>query len=213
MTDRAYDRIKRAMDVAASAAGIVVTAPIQLATAAAVWKFHGRPVLFRQPRPGKDSEMFELVKFRTMRHPDATHVTDAERLTPFGRFLRSTSLDELPTLWNVLKGDMSMVGPRPLLVQYLERYSTEQARRHEVRPGITGLAQVSGRNALDWESRFALDVEYVDNRGLALDLSILWRTIASVVKRSGISEAGHVTMSEFMGSGKLTSGAEPRDGL
>lgn len=212
MTDRAYDRIKRAMDVAASAAGIVVTAPIQLATAAAVWKFHGRPVLFRQDRPGKDGVVFELVKFRTMRHPDAAHVTDAERLTPLGRFLRSTSLDELPTLWNVLKGDMSLVGPRPLLVHYLERYTAEQARRHEVRPGVTGLAQVSGRNALDWESRFALDVEYVAKRSLALDLSILWRTIISVVKRSGISEEGHVTMSEFKGSGRPLNGAEPRHG-
>lgn len=205
MADVAYDRVKRAIDVTAGAVGLVVSAPIQLVTAAAVWKTHGRPVLFRQPRPGKDGVVFELVKFRTMRHPDADHVTDAERLTPLGRFLRSTSLDELPTLWNVLRGDMSLVGPRPLLVQYLQRYSPEQARRHEVRPGITGLAQVSGRNAVDWETRFALDVEYVDNRSLALDLSILWRTITAVLRRSGIAEEGHVTMSEFMGAGRASS--------
>ncbi len=135
-----------------------------------------------------------------MRHPDATHVTDADRLTPVGRFLRSTSLDELPTLWNVLKGDMSLVGPRPLLVEYLPRYSAEQARRHEVRPGVTGLAQVSGRNGLSWEDKFALDVEYVDSRSLRLDLSILVRTVRSVLRRQGISGEGEATMSVFLGS-------------
>ena len=157
-------------------------------------------MLFRQPRPGKDGVPFELVKFRTMRHPDAAHVTDAERLTAVGRFLRSTSLDELPTLWNVLKGDMSLVGPRPLLVEYLPRYSAEQARRHDVRPGITGLAQVSGRNALAWEDKFDLDVEYVDRRSIRLDLVVLARTIRSVLVRQGISGDGETTMSVFMGT-------------
>ena len=197
---RDYDTLKRAIDVAASAAGLVVTAPIQLATAAVVLAAHGRPVLFRQERPGKDGVVFELVKFRTMRHPDATHVTDEERLTKVGRVLRATSLDELPELWNVLKGEMSLVGPRPLLVEYLDRYTPEQARRHEVRPGITGLAQVSGRNGLDWDERLALDVDYVDRRSLLLDLTILWRTLSAVVRRDGIAEAGHVTMTKFQGT-------------
>ena len=163
---RGYDVVKRGLDVTVSAVGLVLSAPVQLVTAGVVLAAHGRPVLFRQARPGKDGIVFELVKFRTMRHPDATHVTDADRLTSVGRFLRSTSLDELPTLWNVLKGDMSLVGPRPLLVEYLPRYSPEQARRHEVRPGVTGLAQVSGRNGVAWEDKFALDVEYVDRRSL-----------------------------------------------
>ena len=197
---RRYDAVKRALDVTVSAVGLVVSAPVQLVTAGVVLRAHGRPVLFRQPRPGRDGVVFELVKFRTMRHPDATHVTDADRLTSVGRFLRSTSLDELPTLWNVLKGDMSIVGPRPLLVEYLPRYSTDQARRHEVRPGVTGLAQVSGRNGLSWEDKFALDVEYVDNRSLKLDLVILLRTVRSVVRRQGISGEGEATMSVFMGS-------------
>jgi lipopolysaccharide/colanic/teichoic acid biosynthesis glycosyltransferase len=188
------------MDVAVSAVGLVLSAPVQLVTAGVVLVAHGRPVLFRQPRPGRDGVVFELVKFRTMRHPDATHVTDADRLTSVGRFLRSTSLDELPTLWNVLKGDMSIVGPRPLLVEYLPRYSPEQARRHEVRPGVTGLAQVSGRNGVAWEDKLALDVEYVDTRSLTLDLAILARTVSSVLKREGISGGGEATMSVFMGS-------------
>jgi lipopolysaccharide/colanic/teichoic acid biosynthesis glycosyltransferase len=192
--------VKRGLDVTVSAIGLVVSAPVQLVTAGVVLRAHGRPVLFRQPRPGRDGVVFELVKFRTMRHPDATHVTDADRLTSVGRLLRSTSLDELPTLWNVLKGDMSLVGPRPLLVEYLPRYSTDQARRHEVRPGVTGLAQVSGRNGLSWEDKFALDVEYVDNRSLRLDLVILFRTVRSVVRRQGISGDGEATMSVFMGS-------------
>ncbi len=195
------------MDLTASAVGLVATAPLQLVTAGAVLAVHGRPVLFRQPRPGRDGEVFELVKFRTMRHPDAAHVTDAERLTGLGRFLRSTSLDELPTLWNVLKGDMSLVGPRPLLVEYLPRYSPTQARRHEVRPGITGLAQVSGRNALSWEQKFELDVEYVDSRNLRLDLVILWRTARSVLARHGISEEGQATMTPFLGPTAESEGA------
>jgi len=197
---RGYDAVKRGVDVVASATGLLVSAPVQLVTAGVVLVAHGRPVLFRQPRPGRDGVVFELVKFRTMRHPDVTHVTDADRLTPVGRFLRSTSLDELPTLWNVLKGDMSLVGPRPLLVEYLPRYSPEQARRHEVRPGVTGLAQVSGRNGLSWEEKFALGVEYVERRSLRLDLEILLRTVRSVIRRQGISGEGEATMSMFTGS-------------
>ena len=197
---RRYDVVKRGLDVTVSAVGLVVSAPVQVVTAGVVLVAHGRPVLFRQPRPGKDGVVFELVKFRTMRHPDATHITDADRLTSVGRFLRSTSLDELPTLWNVLKGDMSLVGPRPLLVEYLPRYSPQQARRHEVRPGVTGLAQVSGRNGLSWEDKFALDVEYVEQRSLVLDLTILVRTVRSVLRRQGINGEGEATMSVFMGS-------------
>ncbi|GAA4387309.1 sugar transferase [Ornithinibacter aureus] len=197
---RRYDALKRGVDVVVSATGLLVSAPVQLVTAGVVRVAHGRPVVFRQPRPGRDGVIFELVKFRTMRHPDATHVSDADRLTSVGRFLRSTSLDELPTLWNVLKGDMSLVGPRPLLVEYLPRYSPEQARRHEVRPGVTGLAQVSGRNGLSWEEKFALDVEYVGRRSLRLDLEILLRTVRSVLGRRGISGEGEATMSPFLGS-------------
>lgn len=199
---RAYDVTKRILDAGVAGVGLVVTAPLQAAVALAVLKEHGRPVLFRQPRPGKDGRVFELVKFRTMLLPDAQRVSDADRLTSLGALLRATSLDELPTLWNVLKGDMSLVGPRPLLVQYLERYSPEQARRHEVRPGITGLAQVRGRNNLDWDEKFALDVEYVDNRSLGLDLRILWETVAVVLLRRGISADGHATMAEFRGPGR-----------
>ena len=195
-----YDTVKRGMDVVVSAVGLVVTAPVQAVVAVVVRVAHGRPVLFRQKRPGLHGEVFELVKFRTMRHVDSTHVTDAERLTRVGRFLRSTSLDELPTLWNVLKGDMSLVGPRPLLVEYLPRYSPEHARRHEVRPGVTGLAQVSGRNSLDWDDRLALDVEYVNRRSIALDLQILLRTVTAVLSRRGISGVGEATMSLFTGS-------------
>ncbi len=182
---RRDDVAKRGMDIAVSAVGLVLSAPVQLVTAGVVLAAHGRPVLFRQPRPGRDGVVFVLVKFRTMRHPDASHVTDADRLTSVGRFLRSTSLDELPTLWNVLKGDMSLVGPRPLLVEYLPRYTPEQARRHEVRPGVTGLSQVSGRNGLAWEDRLALDVEYVDRRSLRLDLAILARTVRAVCAGRG----------------------------
>jgi lipopolysaccharide/colanic/teichoic acid biosynthesis glycosyltransferase len=197
---RRGDVAKRGLDAAVSAVGLVVSAPIQLVTAGVVLVAHGRPVLFRQPRPGRDGVVFELVKFRTMRHPDAVHVTDADRLTAVGRFLRSTSLDELPTLWNVLKGDMSLVGPRPLLVEYLPRYTAEQAKRHEVRPGVTGLAQVSGRNGLAWEDRLALDVEYVDRRSLRLDLAIMARTVRAVVRRQGITGEGEATMTPFLGS-------------
>ncbi|MGA4669591.1 sugar transferase [Propionibacteriaceae bacterium Y1923] len=195
-----YDAVKRIIDVVASAAGLLVTAPVQLATAAVVLATHGRPVLFRQDRPGLHGEVFELVKFRTMLHADETRQTDAERLTKVGQFLRSTSLDELPTLWNVLKGDMSLVGPRPLRVHYLPLYSPEQARRHEVRPGMTGLAQVKGRNLLSWEARFLLDVEYVDSRSLKLDASVLFATFGTVLNRKGVSAAGQATMSPFTGN-------------
>lgn len=196
---RAYDLVKRAIDIAVSGVGLVVTSPIQLITAAIVLKTHGKPVLFRQKRPGKDAEIFEMVKFRTMLEPDETHVTDEERLTKVGNFLRSTSLDELPTLWNVFKGDMSLVGPRPLLVSYLEHYSPEQARRHEVRPGVTGLAQVNGRNSISWEERFRLDVEYVENRSLKVDFQIIVDTVKTVFQRKGINHEGHVTMPKFSG--------------
>ncbi|MCK2199735.1 sugar transferase [Corynebacterium callunae] len=192
-----YDLVKRAIDIVVSGAGLVITAPLQLVTWALVRKVHGRPVFFRQPRPGKNAEVFEMIKFRTMLEPTKDLQTDEERLTKTGKFLRSTSLDELPTLWNVFKGDMSLIGPRPLLVSYLDYYSPEQARRHEVRPGVTGLAQVNGRNSVSWEERFKLDVEYVDRRSLKLDLSILLRTLISVVKREGINQEGHATMTRF----------------
>ena len=165
----------------------------------------GRPVLFRQTRPGLHARPFELCKFRTMtddRGADGEFLPDSDRLRPFGRFLRSTSLDELPELWNVLKGEMSLVGPRPLLMDYLGLYSREQARRHEVRPGMTGWAQVKGRNALTWEEKFELDIWYVDNQSLHLDLKVLLMTIATVFKREGVSQEGHATMEKFRGSVK-----------
>ncbi len=163
----------------------------------------GSPVFFRQRRPGRHGRIFEMVKFRTMtdqRDAAGQLLPDAVRLTPFGKLLRSTSLDELPELWNVLKGDMSLVGPRPLLVQYLSRYSPRQARRHEVRPGLTGLTQVMGRNALSWEEKFEWDVRYVETQSLWLDLKILFLTVKAVLFRTGISAAGEATMPEFMGS-------------
>ncbi len=197
-----YDPLKRAVDVAVGGAAFVVSLPIQAGVAILVRRKLGSPVFFSQPRPGKDGVVFEMRKFRTMLEVDESKglVTDEQRMTRFGALLRSTSLDELPTLWHVVKGDMSLVGPRPLLVRYLERYTPEQARRHEVRPGVTGLAQVSGRNAITWEEKFAKDVEYVDRRSLRLDLWILWCTVAQVLKRDGISAEGEVTMSEFVGS-------------
>lgn len=176
-----------------------------------IWQIRrklGSPVFFRQTRPGLHGLPFKMIKFRTMtdaRRPDGQLLPDAERLTPFGRFLRASSLDELPELWNVLKGDMSLVGPRPLLMEYLPLYSPEQARRHEARPGITGWAQVNGRNTLNWEDKFKLDVWYVNNRTLWLDIKILWLTVRKVVVREGISAAGEATMSEFRGSHPDTS--------
>lgn len=199
---RAQRVIKRGIDVAASAAGLIVLSPVMGATALAVRLSMGKPVLFRQERPGQDGEPFNILKFRTMHHvnPAKGFVDDASRLTEVGKFLRSTSLDELPELFNVLRGDMSLVGPRPLRMKYLERYSPRQARRHEVPPGITGLAQVSGRNGITWEERFEYDVQYVDNWSLLLDAKILLDTILVVLRREGISEEGQVTMTEFTGS-------------
>ena len=197
-----YPRVKRVGDATLAGLGLVVTAPLMAATAAAVAVKLGRPVLFAQERPGKDGRVFTLYKFRSMKVEDQFDgpVTDADRLTSFGRWLRSTSLDELPSLWNVLRGDMSLVGPRPLLPEYLNLYTPRQARRHEVRPGITGLAQVSGRNAVGWEERFDLDIEYIQNISFLQDLSILWRTIRSVAVREGITAEGQMTMSRFTGT-------------
>lgn len=195
-------RGKRLLDLVLTTPALLLSLPVQAVSAAAIRLTMGRPVLFRQQRPGLDGRPFEMLKFRTMLLPDPERglVTDADRMTGLGSFLRSTSLDELPTLWNILKGDMSLVGPRPLLMQYLDRYTPQQARRHEVRPGLTGLAQVSGRNAISWEMKFARDVEYVDSHDLLLDLKIIARTVLQVVRRDGISADGEATMPEFMGS-------------
>lgn len=190
---------KRLLDLALVLPGLVLAAPLMLLVALLVRLGLGPGVIFRQTRPGLDAKPFTILKFRTMRHGDGP---DAERLTPLGRLLRKTSLDELPELWNVARGDMSLVGPRPLLLDYLPRYSPEQARRHEVRPGVTGLAQVSGRNALSWEERLALDVWYVDNRSLLLDLRILGRTVLAVLSGRGVSAPGEATMGAFMGTGE-----------
>ncbi len=196
-----YVRVKRGIDVLGSGLGLVVTSPLMGVVALAVRRDLGAPVLFRQVRPGLYGEPFELVKFRTMRagpSPDGT-ADDSARLTPLGRILRSSSLDELPTLWNVLRGDMSLVGPRPLLMDYLPLYTPEQHRRHEVRPGVTGLAQVRGRNALSWEEKFASDVEYVNRLSPVLDLRIFAATVSAVVRRQGISAPGVETMPMFEG--------------
>lgn len=191
--------MKRFFDIAAVVVAAAVWLPLLLVVGVAVRLALGRPVLFVQERPGLGGRPFKLVKFRTMRSGTGA---DAERLTRLGRWLRATSLDELPELWNVLKGEMSLVGPRPLLMRYLPRYTPEQARRHEVRPGITGWAQVNGRNALTWEQKFAYDVWYVDHRSLGLDLKILRQTVWRVVTRQGISAEGEATMGEFGGSSK-----------
>lgn len=192
-------RAKRGIDIAGAVVGLALGAAPMAAIAAALAVGMGRPVLFRQDRPGLGGETFTLYKFRTMRSGPGT---DGDRLTPLGRALRATSLDELPELWNVLRGDMSLVGPRPLLVEYLDRYSPRQARRHEVRPGLTGLAQVSGRNALSWDERLELDVRYVETWSITGDLRILARTLASVVRREGISATDHATMPFFEGPGR-----------
>ena len=199
---------KRVLDLALTVPALLLLTPVLGLLALFVrWRL-GSPVLFRQVRPGWQSRPFTLLKFRTMRDlrdPSGALLPDAARLTPFGRFLRSTSLDELPELWNVIRGDMSLVGPRPLLMQYLPRYSPEQARRHEVRPGLTGWAQVSGRNALTWEQKFALDVWYVDHLSLGLDLGILIKTLSLIVRRQGINQPGQATAEEFMGTATLPS--------
>jgi lipopolysaccharide/colanic/teichoic acid biosynthesis glycosyltransferase len=194
--------VKRGFDIVAATVALVVALPILAVLAVAVRVSMGRPVLFRQRRPGRNGRPFEMVKFRTMlpaTGPSRAVANDAGRLTPLGRFLRRTSLDELPELINVLAGDMSLVGPRPLLMEYLDRYTPEQARRHLVRPGITGWAQVNGRNALTWEQRFALDTWYVDNWSLRLDLKILAMTVRQVVTGRGVSAEGHATMPDFTG--------------
>lgn len=194
--------MKRVFDiVTAATALLLLAAPLLVLMGLVRWKL-GSPVFFRQTRPGLGGEPFELVKFRTMtdtRDPDGELLPDADRLTPFGRFLRAASLDELPELWNVVRGDMSLVGPRPLLMEYLPLYTPEQARRHEVRPGLTGWAQVNGRNAISWEARFALDTWYVDHHNLLLDLKIIGMTIVKVLSRKGISAEGEATMPKYTG--------------
>jgi len=195
---------KRIFDLLATILGLVVCLPLLLIIGLLVWIFLGTPVLFIQRRPGYKGRPFTTYKFRSMtdrRGQDGDLLPDAERLTPFGRFLRSTSLDDLPQLWNVLRGEMSLVGPRPLLMQYLERYTPEQMRRHDVLPGLTGWAQIHGRNALDWEEKFRLDVWYVDHRSFWLDIKILYLTPWKVFKREGISQPGQVTAEEFKGKG------------
>jgi sugar transferase EpsL len=203
VTRRISALAKRALDCGGAGVGVAVLSPVLAAVAVAVALDIGRPILFRQRRPGLHARPFDVIKFRTMRDAtdrDGRPLPDGERLTRLGRFLRGTSLDELPQLWNVVKGDLSLVGPRPLLMQYLPRYTQRQARRHEVKPGITGWAQVNGRNAISWEKKFELDVWYVDHWSLALDLEILWMTAAKVLMREGLSNAGHATMPEFMGT-------------
>ncbi|KRI01749.1 sugar transferase [Curvibacter sp. PAE-UM] len=194
--------MKRLFDLVVAIAALAVLALPLLVLYAMVRRKLGSPALFRQVRPGLHGQPFMMVKFRTMtdeRGPDGELLPDAQRLTAFGRFLRASSLDELPELWNVLRGEMSLVGPRPLLMEYLPLYSAEQARRHELRPGITGWAQVNGRNAVSWEERFRLDVWYVDHRSLWLDLRILWLTVRKVLVREGISAQGEATMPRFTG--------------
>lgn len=195
--------LKRVIDIVGAASGLILLSPVIMLCAIAVARSMGRPVLFRQQRPGQGGRPFDMVKFRTMsdaRGPDGRLLPDGERLTRVGRFLRSTSLDELPELWNVLVGDMSLVGPRPLLMAYLDRYTLGQARRHDVKPGVTGWAQVNGRNAISWEEKFALDTWYVDNQSLRLDLRILFATVMQVIRRKGINSAQAATMPEFLGS-------------
>ena len=195
--------LKRLFDIFGAVLGLLILSPIIVTLAWLVRRQLGPPVLFQQTRPGLHGKPFQLIKFRTMRNaigPDGGPLPDSERMTPFGSFLRSASLDELPELWNVLRGDMSLVGPRPLLMEYLPLYSPEQARRHEVRPGVTGWAQVNGRNALSWEEKFRLDVWYVDNRSFLLDLKILLLTVKKVIVREGISANGDATMPKFIGS-------------
>ena len=195
--------MKRCFDLVVAVMALLALAVPLLVLVWLVRSKLGSPVFFRQVRPGLHGQPFEMVKFRTMtdeRGADGALLPDAQRLTPFGRFLRASSLDELPELWNVIKGDMSLVGPRPLLMEYLPLYAPEQARRHEVRPGITGWAQVNGRNAISWEDKFALDVWYVENQSLWLDIKILWMTVRKVLVRDGISAAGDATMPKFTGS-------------
>lgn len=195
--------LKRAFDIAASTSALIVLSPVLAITAYKVKKELGSPVLFRQTRPGLHGKPFEMIKFRTMK--DATDkegnaLPDSERLTDFGKKLRASSLDELPELWNVLKGDMSLVGPRPLLMEYLPLYNAEQAKRHNVRPGVTGYAQVNGRNSLSWEDKFKLDTWYVEHQSLWLDMKILLKTVKKVIIKDGISAEGEATMTKFTGT-------------
>jgi sugar transferase EpsL len=195
--------VKRAIDILSSSVALLIASPLMAAIALTIRLCDGGPVLFRQARPGYKGKPFTLLKFRTMKDSRDAHglpLPDAERLTAVGTSLRELSLDELPQLWNVLRGDMSLVGPRPLLTQYMERYSNEELRRHDVKPGISGWAQVHGRNAMTWRERFALDLWYVDHWSLALDALIIFHTPWQLVKRNGISQNGHVTMPEFLGS-------------
>ncbi|WP_034731863.1 sugar transferase [Pseudidiomarina atlantica] len=195
--------MKRAFDLICSLCVLILCLPVLIILAAMSRLTLGSPILFTQVRPGKDGRPFRMVKFRTMRDAvdnNGDSLPDSERITRFGAFLRATSLDELPELWNVLRGDMSLVGPRPLLMEYLDLYTPEQARRHEVRPGVTGWAQVNGRNAISWEEKFKLDVWYVDNRSLWLDIKILFMTVKKVIVREGISAEGEATMSKFEGT-------------
>ena len=203
--------IKRLLDVLGAGSGLLMLFPVFFVFFLCVFWLHGGPIFFRQVRPGKGGKPFRMIKFRTMtdeRDTDGELLPDSERLTAFGQFLRSTSLDELPELLNVLKGDMSLVGPRPLLMEYLLLYSERQARRHEVRPGVTGWAQINGRNALSWDEKFELDVWYVENRTLWLDIKILFLTVWKVLKRDGISQDGEATMSRFTGSSVQNSQGE-----
>lgn len=200
-------KCKRMLDLTIGLVVGVATLPLQILLALVVRRKLGSPVLFKQERPGKDATPFTMLKFRTMtdaRGPDGALLSDDERLTPFGAALRSTSLDELPELYNVIRGDMSLVGPRPLLMRYLDRYTSQQVRRHEVRPGITGLAQVSGRNRLSWDEKFDLDIEYVEQVSLRLDISILARTFKSVFLRHDVAAQDEATAPEFMGSSDET---------
>lgn len=200
MRRRPYDLVKRAIDLLIAGLTLILTCPIQLVVALLVRINLGSPVLFKQQRPGRSGRMFTMYKFRTMRDITEDLVSDEDRITPFGSWLRSTSLDELPELLNVLKGDMSIVGPRPLLPEYLPLYTARQARRHEVRPGVTGLAQVKGRNAMPWAERLAWDVRYVETRSFSLDCRIVLDTFKVVLKREGITEEGQVAMTDFEGA-------------
>jgi lipopolysaccharide/colanic/teichoic acid biosynthesis glycosyltransferase len=197
---------QRVFDISVSLLGLLLLAPVIAIVALAIRINMGAPVIFRQSRPGRDGTLFQILKFRTMsdRRDEQRLLPDEQRLGWFGKFLRSTSLDELPELWNVLRGEMNLVGPRPLLVQYLPLYTARQSRRHEVKPGITGWAQVNGRNALTWERKFELDVWYVDHWSVWLDLKIICITVVKVLRRDGISQRGHATIAEFMGSTHIT---------
>lgn len=194
---------KRILDISLTILGVTIASPVLITVGLLVWIFNGWPIIFRQTRPGYRGQPFQVYKFRTMsnvRDERGNLLPDSERLTPLGRFLRSTSLDELPEMFNVLRGEMSLVGPRPLLMQYLDRYSTEQARRHDVQPGITGWAQINGRNVLTWEDKFRMDVWYVDHWSIGLDVKILLFTLWKVLKREGINQPGHISAEEFMGT-------------